>query len=387
MSKKHETSSSNNSENYRQIRSRGGKTKKILPKLTGEQQSMLNRAFNMGWDDYPQNPPGPPGLAGEITDFIRGQSLYPVQAMSIAATMGLMAGICGRAFNISGFGLNQYFMLLAKSGMGKTTTLNGMDIIEKVIVHDLGMKDFGNFIGPEWFTPEPSMHDCVNQFGPSFVSVSEHIGFKHLKRMCKPRLGRKQTDLNQMIIDVYEGSGHKGRPALSILWTEVPSAFYSAIKHMNKNLASCITVIEYNGSCISNEGRILKKPTSDLVDKIANLAQFSLDHGVYNHNPVDVSSTREAKYLFDAFNTYSIEKTNSESLPSHIYARGYLRALRAAATIACGMPWVNGAPVIDIEVAQWAINLVQRGAINMENGILTSKQSAQSGFVPANHRL
>ena len=356
---------------------------KVLSKLTEKQQAMLNSTFDMNWYGVP---PNPPGLAGEITDFIRGQSCCPIQVMAIASTMGLMAGICGRAFNISDSSLNQYFILLAEPEMGKTVTLNGIDLITCVMVLQLGMADFAKFLGPEWFTPNTSIHDCLDHYGPCFVSVSEHIE-SSFRQICKPTPDRKQRDLNRMITSLYKYSGQQSKimeeiygkkynssvegPALSILGTGDPDIFYPAIKHMDKDLASCITMIEYDGPYIIGD-RISNNLPLDLAKSISKLAQISLEHGVYNHNPIDVGYTPDAKHLFDTFNIYSTEKANSESPASHIYGRGHLRALRAAATIACGMPWVNGAPVIDMETARWAISFIQHGTVLMENRMSAS---------------
>ena len=57
----------------------------------------------------------PPGLVGEIAQFIYAQAPRPVAEIALAGALGLMAGIVGRAYNISGTGLNQYVLLLALS--------------------------------------------------------------------------------------------------------------------------------------------------------------------------------------------------------------------------------------------------------------------------------
>lgn len=56
----------------------------------------------------------PPGLLGEIAQFIYAASPRPVPEIALAGAIGLMAGMCGRAYNVSSTGLNQYVLLLAR---------------------------------------------------------------------------------------------------------------------------------------------------------------------------------------------------------------------------------------------------------------------------------
>ena len=68
----------------------------------------------------------PPGLIGDLATFIYSASPRPVPEISLAAAIGLLAGVCGRSYNISGTGLNQYVLLLAQTGVGKEAIASGM---------------------------------------------------------------------------------------------------------------------------------------------------------------------------------------------------------------------------------------------------------------------
>lgn len=86
----------------------------------------------------------PPGLVGEIAQFIYQSAPRPVPEIAIAGAMGLMAGICGRAYNVSGTGLNQYILLLAKTGCHakgtKILMYNGiLKNVEDIKINDLLM--------------------------------------------------------------------------------------------------------------------------------------------------------------------------------------------------------------------------------------------------------
>ncbi|WBF76964.1 hypothetical protein PSV3_00262 [Septimatrevirus PSV33] len=69
----------------------------------------------------------PPGLVGEIAQYIYAQAPRPVPEIALAGALGLVAGIVGRAYNISGTGLNQYVLLLAPTGTGKEAIASGID--------------------------------------------------------------------------------------------------------------------------------------------------------------------------------------------------------------------------------------------------------------------
>src|SRR5690606_18570371 len=56
----------------------------------------------------------PPGLVGEIAQYIYSTSIRPIPEVALVAALGLVAGISGRAYYTSGLptGLNLYLILL-----------------------------------------------------------------------------------------------------------------------------------------------------------------------------------------------------------------------------------------------------------------------------------
>ena len=70
----------------------------------------------------------PPGLMGEIVDFIYRSATRQVPEVALAGAIGLMSGMCGRAFNTqTGTGLSMYTLLLAQTGIGKDGMYAGID--------------------------------------------------------------------------------------------------------------------------------------------------------------------------------------------------------------------------------------------------------------------
>jgi hypothetical protein len=61
----------------------------------------------------------PPGLVGAVAEFIFEAAPRPVREIALVGAIGFVAGIVGRAFNVSGTGLNLYTLCLAPTGTGK----------------------------------------------------------------------------------------------------------------------------------------------------------------------------------------------------------------------------------------------------------------------------
>lgn len=62
----------------------------------------------------------PPGMAGELARYMFGSSLRPIKDIAILAALSLLSGICGKSWNThTKGGLNNFFILIARSGIGK----------------------------------------------------------------------------------------------------------------------------------------------------------------------------------------------------------------------------------------------------------------------------
>jgi hypothetical protein len=123
----------------------------------------------------------PPGLLGEIAQFIYAAAPRPVPEIALAAAIGLMAGICGRAYNVSNTGLNQYILLLAKTGMGKEGMAAGIDKLIHAVKQQVPPID--EFIGPSHIASGQALVKYVHKKSQCFVSILGEFG--HRFKICR----------------------------------------------------------------------------------------------------------------------------------------------------------------------------------------------------------
>ena len=123
----------------------------------------------------------PPGRAGVFARFIFNGSYSPVREVAVVATLGLLAGVCGRAYRTyTGKDLALYLILVAKSGIGKDSTHEGIPAMLKLA--NVPMAD--RFVRAQDYVSGEALHkDLLRE--PGFLALQGEFGRK-LKRMSNP---------------------------------------------------------------------------------------------------------------------------------------------------------------------------------------------------------
>ena len=67
----------------------------------------------------------PPGVVGEMAKYLYRISSRPVKQFAIAKALYILGGMAGQRYNIEGFGLNLYMMVVGNSGTGKGEARRG----------------------------------------------------------------------------------------------------------------------------------------------------------------------------------------------------------------------------------------------------------------------
>lgn len=319
----------------------------------------------------------PPGLLGELAKYIYASSHRPVPEIAIAASIGLMCGITGRAYNVSGTGLNQYVMMVADTGRGKETLHQGIDRVMKNVINTVPAA--AEFIGPGEIASPQAIMKFMSKGPKSFLTLSGEIGMR-LSEMTGRNVPAHLHGIRRFILDAYGKSGHDSymkpliysdkdkntdpiqSPAFSILGDTTPGNLYENLNQdlIAEGLLPRFTIIEYLGPRVpKNEKHYLVKPDMALIDKLAQLCTSCLM--LNNQNEViNVDFTPEAQKLTDEYDKYCDEKINSSrgNVQTELWNRGHLKVLKLAALIAVGINPYD--PVIDTAAANWAIKVIEK---------------------------
>lgn len=318
----------------------------------------------------------PPGLVGEIAQFIYSAAPRPVPEIALAAAIGFMAGICGRAYNVSGTGLNQYILLLANTGTGKESMASGIDkIINEV---SLQVPVAGEFIGPSEIASGQALIKFLANKSQSFVSILGEFG-KRLQVMSDPRANGAEKTLNRMMLDLYNKSGHGqvarpsiyadsekntnliSSPAFSILAESTPETFYSALTEemIADGLLPRFMLIEYNGPRPAlNENHRNAQFNDGFIGRIADLMAIAKTV-MANRKVTDVMIDNDAAQILHKFDKLADNKINStdKEVVRQLWNRAHIKVLKISALIAVGVNCIN--PVVTKDYVLWAKNIVE----------------------------
>ncbi len=316
----------------------------------------------------------PPGVMGQVAEYIYEQSPYPIPEVAICAAIGFMAGVCGKAYNISDSGLNHYVMLLAKTGTGKDGGRKGVNKLFNHFIDQFPV--VGDFEGPSDFASGQSIvtHLSNHKTG-CFLSVLGEFAVK-LCEISNDKFG-PHVSLKRMLLDLFTKSA-KGdsfkptvysdiskntnlvkSPCLSIFAEGQPELFFQNINEqtVESGLIPRFTFIHYEGKRIKRKKNFSKTEISPELESNLN-SLFSTVFTYMQANSVnDVEMDSEGDRVLDQFDDYCDEMIDSHNgMIRHLWTRCSFKALKLSALVAVGLNPVK--PVITQECAEWAINVI-----------------------------
>lgn len=322
----------------------------------------------------------PPGLLGELAQFIYSAAPRPVPEIALAGAIGLMAGIAGRSYNVNGEGLNQYILLIAQSGTGKEAMASGIDRLMASV--KILCPTSNRIIGPAEISSGDALIKYINNTSQCFVSILSEFGYR-LQNLSDKR-NFAQTTLKKMLLDLYHKSG-KGRifypkiyadkeknisetssPSFSILAESTPGTFYECVTEeiIADGFLPRFTLIEYKGIRVAlNENSSKVFPVQWLVEKFSAFIAHC-ETLIHNKNVKDIPLEDDAAKelaIFDKYCDALINQNQREDI-RQLYNRAHIKAWKLAGIIAIGVNPFD--PSITLEHIEWALKIV-RNDINI----------------------
>lgn len=317
----------------------------------------------------------PPGLIGEVAEYIYQSAIRPVRTVALAGAITLVAGIVGRSYNFSNTGLNQYVILLATTGTGKEGAQNGIShLINKIA---LKIPSAHDFFGPGAYSSGQALIRTLDE-RKSFFSIMGEFGVT-LNRITDPRANAADKTFRKVILDLYGKSGWNQwlqasvyadkekntkqvrAPALTILGESTPEEFFGGLTTRNiaDGLVPRFTLFQYKGKRPPRNRNAGFEPSDILIDKLVDLTSLALNSDAQNINcPVGID--QEASMLLDAFDELAdseINNPDADDSCKQLWNRAHLKALKLAALIAVGVNYRN--PVIRKDHAEYAIKIIK----------------------------
>lgn len=323
----------------------------------------------------------PQGLVGEIAQFIYAQAPRPVAEIALAGAIGMMSGIVGRSYNISGTGLNQYVLLLAPTGTGKEAIASGVDKLFNAILKTVPAAN--EFLGPSEIASPQAILKYMSNGPKSFTSLVGEFGI-YMQQMANTNAPPHLLGLRRFLLDAYNKSGEGkvlrptiysdksnntnaiGSPSFTLLGESTPEKFYEGLHEglISEGLLPRFTTIEYRGDRPPlNKDFRTAAPSFDLIEKLATLCAHSLMLNSQD-KAIHIEMDEESNALFgefDAFCDTQINNTEKE-IKRHLWNRAHIKAMKMAGIIAVGENPYN--PKISKNSANWAINLVSNDCRN-----------------------
>lgn len=305
--------------------------------------------------------PIPDGLLGQLATFMYDSAPRPVREVALTASLGLMAGICGSAYNISNSGLNLYIILLASTGTGKEGVSSGISKLMSRV--EVTLPAASTFIGAAHIASPQALMKSLATTGRCCVSIIGEAGI-WLKDLSSPTAAPHVMGLRRLLLELYGRSGKDAQlrqaiyadaaknsdairqPAYSIIGESTQTKFMENITNdlIAEGFIPRWLLIEYKGGRPPmNYGHGSVLPPSYLVSAVTALAQHALN-SMSAYAVTDVHAENDdVAASFDAFNQYCDHQINAsmDEAIKNLWTRTYLKALRVAAIVAVGRNFMN----------------------------------------------
>jgi hypothetical protein len=362
---------------------------KVASQAQAHQREELQQQLREGAADGAPQPtadgalPFPPGLVGDVARFVYQSAPLPVREVAITAALGLMAGLCGRAWHTPtpASGLNLYIVLVGQSGIGKEAMHSGISKIMSVGIQ--AFPQFGNFVDFTDYVSGPALIKACSQ-NTSFVNVAGEIGHKFVE-MSDAKSGSPMRNYRKQLTTLYSksgpgnimgGLGYSSQEnniealqsvAYSLIGETTPGTFYESITDsmLADGFMSRFCIIEYTGDRPHKNRAPLGRPDQGMVDRLLAIA-WQADVFIGNGHFQEVSLSPTAWDMLDRFDlecSDGVRAAGDDERLRAVWNRAHLNALRVACLLAVGDNHMF--PVVTDEQAAWAITLMRHSTSSL----------------------
>ena len=331
--------------------------------------------YNIDLDvDFPDLPDG---MIKEIAKFVYQQSPRPIKEIAQVTALAFMSGICGRSYNISGTGLNAYYVLLAMSGLGKETMQKG---IEKLI--DAVMKTQPNadkFIGLSELVSGQGLLRYFVEKSNCFLTVQGEFA-NLMRRMTATHAPSHMLVLKKMLLDLYNKSGYGNKlqgvaysdtknnigtilsPSFTLLGESVPDAFYQTLSEglAEEGLISRLLIYEAPSTrpLMNYNHAKVKVP-----EKLRNALQILITNCLTLNSLNNVMNVEMDDEVIDQLHLYDIETNDlinktTDDVKRQLITRNHLKIMKMASLFAIGDNFYK--PKISLRHYEFAKKLVDK---------------------------
>lgn len=331
----------------------------------------------------------PPGNAGFLAHWLLDAALLPVPEIAVVTTLGILAGLCGRAYTTPAphTGLNIYLILVARSATGKEALHQGasrlLSELRQRVPMVVGLINFDDYVsGPALAKRCATSPHC-------FVNFSSEFG-RRIKRMSNPK-DAPMADFRTTLTKLYSKSGPgdyvgdlvyskerleiPGSVACSVVGETTPGTLRAAMTPdmMEDGFLSRFGWVEYTGERPAENQHVAEHsaPPSRLIDGLAAIAAQALSL-MSNNKTHAIQLDAEAGELLGAFKARcnrGIAQAGDNEAHRQVWSRANLKALKYAGLLAVADSHVL--PVVTATHAHWAIGLVERDAAMFERSLFS----------------
>lgn len=324
----------------------------------------------------------PPGMLGEITDYIYSASQRPMLEIALSGAISLMAGLCGQQFNIGDSGLNYYLVCVAPASIGKEGARSGIRKLLRAAnqYQPPNGPSAMDHLGPGAIQSGQALFNYMDTTKKTcWLTIQGEFGIK-LQIMNAPNANGALKGLKDLYLDLYHQS-HKGgmlnksiyadterstdevySPALSIFGESTGEEFYKACSN-NLVLSGFLTrfsIIDYTGPRVprNQNAHRVTVPTS-LAQRIYQLVAMNVAKRETGGPTMLEYAPDAAKVMedWDAFCDVQYNASERDALRA-MYGRAHIKAERLAGLIAVGINPHH--PIICLQSVNWAIDFVKR---------------------------